>query len=1129
MTEFMRTWRLAALAGLAVAVAACSETATDVITPIDGPTPQLAEIDLSNTAGDSIVVNDALWTFPVPFNVGTGLINPFLSVQNNPNEEGFNTDDSPLPLDDTRPNFTNALPLNFVPIIESSVGLAREIILDANESNSEPDALFSIDRFDLWMCDDAGAPAYDDRSDFQSNASCELVYDIDDDIGGSDVDHIKATDAVTSGSGLDLDYQILIPEANFLAAAAAIPADISGCAFQGIDATPCGIFLVLDVRMGFQGGDLTTGATFEEMSTIKRPFVEVTKTADPSLDRDHMWEIVKSVDIDQHDLFTGDSAKSKYTVEVNWLGSVDSNWAVSGNIVIKNPSDSDVGVEGVADTITPGDIPVTPVCGVTFPVTVAAGDSLVCTYTASLPDGTNRTNTAFVDLVDVGVGMGSTAIDFASATITEMDDSVNITDSFEGPLGSAVADTAMFMYDRWFVCDGDEGMHENVAEIIETMQADTANVTVNCGNVTVTKTATANLEEDFQWDITKSHSDADSTLNLFKGDDGDVKYTLNVTKMSASQVHSVAGEIVIVNTATIDKTAVDVIDCVQGSDDGGTSWMDLACDTVAMGITISAEDTDTLDYDIEFDPTGKTSFQNVVDIEMGGMVIDSDTAGFALATMDDDPGNDEVTIEDDFSEFLENGDTISSDTMFMYTVNFACDADEGMHPNTAAILSFSGDTVASDDELMEVVCHDLTVSKTVDTDFKRRYDWDVDKELLTDMLVNFVNDTATVVPGQILTPKFEFTVDTTGVEDFGFFVSGDIKVVNPNPDLPATVDVSDELSDMMGLTVDCGDGDGLDETIAAGDSISCAYSDSLSGDFDGTNKATAELENNSFDKDGVPTPSGTTTFMSSAETVDFGDPSMIIDECVDVEDIFQDVNAMTADTTDLGRFCVEQGDEPDASDVVALPHTFPASPHEVVIQLDDTRCGVNEFTNTVTATEIDNSTQHTDTELFWVNVVCEEGCTLTQGYWKTHNDWFWGGASNKADSTWFEIGDVDGDMASEGHAEDFFLSGTSWFGAMWTAPKGNMYWQLARQWIAATLNDFNAATTPEVDDALAAGYVFFSTYTPAQAKALPKQDPGTPGVIDSRAEIVAAMSLLTDYNEGLIGPGHCTEDDESAN
>jgi hypothetical protein len=1156
MTHPVRTWRLAAVAVLTLGAFACSETSTDLV-DVDGPitAPLLSEIDLSNTAGGQETVNDAIWTFPVPFNVGTGQINPFLSVQNDPNEEGFNTDGA-LPLDTKRPNFTNALPLNFVPTIEGpgGVGLFREIILDANESNSEPDALFSIDRFDLWLCNDAGAATYTTRSQFQSNADCALVYDIDDDVGGNDVDYIKATDAVTSGSGLDLDYQILIPEANFIAAAASVGADLSGCAYQGIEADPCGAFLILDVRMGFQGGDLITGATFEETSTIKRPYVTVDKTAETSFTREHLWTITK----DHNDadsliaLFDGQNQDVEYTLVIDETV-MESDFIVEGTITVDNPSSDDVTVDSIIDEFNGGELPVD--CGVSFPYLLEAGETLECTYeSADLGSAIDGTNTVSVFAQGLGVNQGTAAVSFASATITEIDPEVKVLDDWSefvdqndgdaqddsgaGDDGMIVVDDdATFTYTVNFECAADEGQQPNTAEIRSTddnalLDDDDELITVSCGNVTVEKDVTANLEEDFQWMIQKSHSDADSTLNLFTGDDADVKYTLQITKMSAQQVHNVFGDIVITNTADIDKTGVVAIDCVEGSDDGGTTWMALApCDTINVG-TVGANSADTVSYDIEYDPTGKTSFRNRVVIEMGGMVIDDDTQPFTPATEDDDPGNDSVRVWDDWSEF-GGPMTIDTDSMFMYTVNFQCDADEGANPNTAWITPLaSADTLDSDDELITVVCHDLAVSKTVETEFKRRYDWSIDKMLLTDMLTNYdaMTNTATVSPDQVLTPKFQFELDATS-EDYDFSVSGEIKVVNPNPDLPATVDVSDELSDMTGLSVDCGDGDGLAETIAAADSITCSYSGDLGSDFDGTNKATAELENVSVDYLGVATPNGgTQTYMSGNETVDFGDPSMVIDECVDVVDEFSDVTGLGAldETHNLGRFCAEQGDEPDASDVVSLPHLFPEPPLEVVLQLDDTRCGLNEFSNTVVATEIDNLTERDDTEGFFVDVVCEEGCTLTQGYWKTHNPLFWGGASKKADPTWEDLGDVDGDLAVEGAGEEFYGNGFTYFDAMWTAPSGNMYWQLARQFIAATLNSFNASTTPEVDAALAAADVFFSTYSPAAAAGLPDEDPGTPGVIDSREEIVAAAGLLASYNEGDIGPGHCTEDDESA-
>ena len=50
-------------------------------------------------------------------------------------------------------------------------------------------------------------------------------------------------------------------------------------------------------------------------------------------------------------------------------------------------------VNSVSDVIS-GLGAVSTSCPVTFPYTFAAGSDLVCTYSSSLPDGTDRTNTA---------------------------------------------------------------------------------------------------------------------------------------------------------------------------------------------------------------------------------------------------------------------------------------------------------------------------------------------------------------------------------------------------------------------------------------------------------------------------------------------------------------------------------------------------------------------------------------------------------------------------------------------------------------------------------------------------------------------------------------------------------------
>ena len=139
----------------------------------------------------------------------------------------------------------------------------------------------------------------------------------------------------------------------------------------------------------------------------------------------------------------------------------------------------------------------------------------------------------------------------------------------------------------------------------------------------------------------------------------------------------------------------------------------------------------------------------------------------------------------------------------------------------------------------------------------------------------------------------------------------------------------------------------------------------------------------------------------------------------------------------------------------------------------------------------------------------DPGCTLTQGYWKTHS--VHGPAPTDAD--WLNIGDVDGDGTSEGANETFFNSGKTWYEIFWIAPGqgknqtpelGKEYLQLAHQYMAARLNVANGATpTTAVTTAINGATAFFQA---GNLTAVPN---------------ATWAGTLASFNEGIIGPGHC--------
>jgi hypothetical protein len=114
------------------------------------------------------------------------------------------------------------------------------------------------------------------------------------------------------------------------------------------------------------------------------------------------------------------------------------------------------------------------------------------------------------------------------------------------------------------------------------------------------------------------------------------------------------------------------------------------------------------------------------------------------------------------------------------------------------------------------------------------------------------------------------------------------------------------------------------------------------------------------------------------------------------------------------------------------------------------------------------------------------GCTSVQGYWKNHP------------GVW---------PAPYSPNATFYTSGQTWLQALGTSPKGNAYYVLARQFIAATLNGANGAFVPaNVQAALDAAAAYFADPT---ASTLTKQ------------QLLALTTQLGSYNSGDEGVPQC--------
>lgn len=408
-----------------------------------------------------------------------------------------------------------------------------------------------------------------------------------------------------------------------------------------------------------------------------------------------------------------------------------------------------------------------------------------------------------------------------------------------------------------------------------------------------------------------------------------------------------------------------------------------------------------------------------------------------------------------------NQGTFGTSSVVGYSRTFSCGSDQGTHPNTATIVETGQSSSAS----VTVACHVLQVTKSASTRFERDWTWQIAK---ASAIPN-----AVLSPGQVLSVGYQVQVQATFSDsDFGAF--GTINVFNPAP-IPATLNgVSDLLSDGTVGTVDCGVT--FPWVLAAGENLPCSWTADLPDADTVINTATATMQN---------TPAGTTSYSGQA-VVDFSGATVNeLDECIALADTFPDV-ALPAEACAAGGFSQ------------TFEYQFDIGPFD---------CGEAEVTNTASFTGLDTGATGSDDAVVLVEVPCPDSCTLTPGYWKTHSAY----GPAPYDDTWAQVGED----------TPFFLSGQSWYQALWTAPSGNAYYILAHAWIATYLNILNGSPlTADVQDAFEAAQAILETYTPAEIAAL-KGKSGN----ELRAQIIGYAWILDEYNNGLAvgGPPHCSE------
>jgi hypothetical protein len=573
--------------------------------------------------------------------------------------------------------------------------------------------------------------------------------------------------------------------------------------------------------------------------------------------------------------------------------------------------------------------------------------------------------------------------------------------------------------------------------------------------VSVSKTAQTSFTRTWQWDIDKSVSP--DHWELFTGDTGTSRYTVAVERTGfTDSAWAVTGTITIQNATPLTATITSV------------------ADVVSVGIAVAVDCGVTFPYALGANETLECSYQtalpdgddrtNTATVATTGPV--GGGSGSAAVEFGDPTTqvNATIHVSDSNGSSWQFGDSGS----VSYDRTFQCPG--GTHGNTATIV----ETGQNDSASVSVQCYDLTVTKDAHTNLDRTWEWTIVKTGdQTELELS---------PGQQFLVNYEIDLSATSFDD-GWSAHGTIHVQNPHPTRAALLlGVADSVGGINAV-VDCGAT--FPSSLAAGGDLSCSYTVDLPSAATRTNTATATRQAFAYGPDGNGTPAGTTSESGTA-TVDFSGAGVSsFDECVDVTDSLQGA---------LGEVCA--ADAPKTLTYSRNVGPF-ASPDQ---------CGDQNVDNTASFVANDTGATGDDSWTVLVHVICDPGCTLTPGYWKTHSRV----GPAPYDDTWALLGPAQ-------ESTVFFLSGQTYYQVLWQAPKGNAYYILAHAWIATTLNGLNGASMPaEVQSAWNEALTLFQTKTPAQIAALK-------GNQQPRQRFLELAGLLDMYNNGLLGPGHCSE------
>jgi hypothetical protein len=178
--------------------------------------------------------------------------------------------------------------------------------------------------------------------------------------------------------------------------------------------------------------------------------------------------------------------------------------------------------------------------------------------------------------------------------------------------------------------------------------------------------------------------------------------------------------------------------------------------------------------------------------------------------------------------------------------------------------------------------------------------------------------------------------------------------------------------------------------------------------------------------------------------------------------------------------------------------------------------GTFYVTNNVTLVECDSLDEHyAETSVQIDTPPCEcGGCTLTIGYWKNHD-----GSGPQSDEITPLIQLAGGTiwLGDEGGAESIAVTTAAQASAILAQDEAdNGINKLYAQMLAAKLNILNGACDDAVDETIAEADAFLATHGSDDWEGLTAEE---------QQQVLDWKDVFDDYNNGIIGPGHCSDEE----